>query len=148
MALTAGEPDQLQVQSILDERGLAVASTSSARHIGSVAALMSVYRKHGPEVLRYTLDTVVAAWEHEGGDRWDSGLMGGLGRVIAQNLTKIDPGRLNATLRKRLPASWKALLVARAGGTGGSGSRPVIASQMFAEGYNTGLRVTAKKLKA
>jgi hypothetical protein len=148
VALVAGEPDEIQVQSILDERGLKVGPSSGPNTIGSIAALMGVYRKYGPDVLRSTLDAITSAWRTEGKDRWDGALLGGLAKLIALNLARIEYERLYEVMRKRLPTNWRAWIVSRSVGTGGSASRPNTACVLFAEVYNTGLRTASRKLKS
>lgn len=147
IALKALDPPYLEVESILSERGLRAASSSSEKAIGGVGTLMEVFTRQGAEVLRSTLDVIQAAWPLEGGDRWQADLMAGLALVIARNLVSIEMDRLIATARKKMPGTWKALLIARVGGPGGSRGRPVVAATMFAEAYNVGLRGPTRKLK-
>lgn len=60
--LTAGKETQIAINKIIKALGYKIGSQGKDNQIGAVAALESIYRQHGPDILALTLKALQETW--------------------------------------------------------------------------------------
>lgn len=146
VSVTAGEAWAVGIESVLAPRSLRVGGSPSPSTIAAVRGLHRTWDMaedagdSGNVLIALTVDILNACWQtSEGGDKWQTDVLQGVGRVLALNPT-VDRHRLTDRLMTRRPRVWVTDAQAFSKGSGGSGGRPVHMAQAICNEYNRALR--------
>lgn len=100
VAVTARRANEVAIKKIVEQCGYQIGSQVKPDMICAVAALLSVYKKHGSAVLRQTLRTLHSTW----GANHDSvreGMIRGYGEFLAAYMSQVNYDILHSCMAKR-----------------------------------------------
>jgi hypothetical protein len=136
--VTAGYETEVAVARIATFLGYKINKSRSDGSIGSVNALVSVYKSFGSEVLKDTLMTIKATWGQDF-HAYEASIIRGYGAFIAQFRSKIDWTRLRQQVSKAYTPG-RLLGAAKTGREMFGGSMADGVKQVLIATYNKGLR--------
>lgn len=136
--ITAGYPDALDIQRIVNDLGLVIdyRSPSNPLAVRAISSVQHIYNNSGGDGLRETLLMARMAWPNEAAGM-SGDLILGIGMFIAKHRS-MDPDRLLTTLKKVTPV--RLLQQARADRDIIGGSTGACVAVNIARLYNKGLR--------
>lgn len=142
VSVTAGRPDYVAVNNLLKGLGYTIGMGAEDGLFAAVASAMTVYRRHGEDVLRDALLILQATW---GKDRESvhSALVQGYAELVATYGGAIDRKRLSSRVAKELTP---AALLGRAKGLSEMFrcTRPKGVVRALVAVYNHGLRTEVR----
>lgn len=95
VSLTAGAPDECDVDRIVRALGITIGSSTQLEEITCITAILAVYRKNGPGALSFALRVIRDAYGYEGFKRE---VISGLALVTKRYGSQIDEARLTKRL--------------------------------------------------
>lgn len=100
VSVTAGREAETMVSQILTKLGYHIGSGGDDGYISAVASCLTVFKKHGPEVLEDALRTIQLAWD-KARDSVHGNVIQGMADLVAAHNGALDRKRLAEKLSKK-----------------------------------------------